>query len=299
MKSRIDLYGILLHQFLSGRKITFTLDTLHFRQQSSEQFTQLSIVINHHVCLAIPLFQFNHVIDLSFFIYPFGNQLTVAHMGFFDILALLDPNQLCHQAIHYIFIVFGLISLCIRHKSEFHQLGISEIVQTEKIGTRLFQSRTVGLQSIRIGIGKQFTGTMSQAFMQIGMQIVGDESVFLQSFALLIAPDKFLIETISLRSFVICLSDILDRNGFRTMIAANPVGIRQVDANRSCRIAITSQHGNRNYFGTDSFYFFFLKPFIYRRMIFEPLRIIADHFCSLRCLLIDKVHGRLPAGFHS
>ena len=54
-----------------------------------------------------------------------------------------DPDQLCHQAIHYIFIVFSLISLCIRHKSEFHQLGISEIVQTEKIGTRLFQSRTV------------------------------------------------------------------------------------------------------------------------------------------------------------
>ena len=131
------------------------------------------------------------------------------------------------------------------------------------------------------------------------MQIVGDESVFLQSFALLIAPDKFIIKTISLRSFVICLSDILDRNGFRTMIAANPVGIRQVDANRSCRIAITSQHRYRDYLSTDSFHLLLLETLIYRRMILKPLRIITDDFRTLSRLLIRKVHGRLPAGFHS
>ena len=134
--------------------------------------------------------------------------------------------------------------------------------------------------------------------MQIGMQIIGDKSVFLQSLALLVAPDKFFIEAIALRSSVVCLGDILDRNGFRTMIASDPVGIRQVYADRGCRIAIASQHGNRNHFGTDSFYLFFLKPFIYRRMIFEPLCIVADHFRPLRRLLVYKVHGRFPACFH-
>ena len=83
------------------------------------------------------------------------------------------------------------------------------------------------------------------------------------------------------------------------MVAANPIRIRQIDADRRCRITIASQHGYGDHFGTHPFYLFLLEAFVDRRMIFKPLRIIADNLRALGRILIDKVYGRLPAGFHT
>ena len=83
------------------------------------------------------------------------------------------------------------------------------------------------------------------------------------------------------------------------MIPTNPIRIWQIDTDRGSRIAITSQHRYRDYLSANSFHLLFLETLIYRRMILKPLRIITDDFCTLSRLLIRKIHGRLPACFHS
>ena len=131
------------------------------------------------------------------------------------------------------------------------------------------------------------------------MQVVGNETVLLDPFAFRIVDHKLFLESVSFRRFVVGLRDILDRHRLGAVVLAYPVRIRQVDADRRCRVTVASKHCHGDHFRGDTFYFFFLKTLVHRRMVLEPLRVFADDFCTLRRFPIDEVRNRLPACFHA
>ena len=64
-------------------------------------------------------------------------------MGFFYIVTRLDTYKLCHQTIHQIGVVLSLISIRTWSKPQFHQLRVGHVVESEQVGARFFDSRTI------------------------------------------------------------------------------------------------------------------------------------------------------------
>ena len=157
MQYRIDLYGIRFNQLTGCLIISLALDALNFGQQFTKQHTQLSIIVNTHVSFSVTVHHFHHMLCLSMFQCPASYQLTVAHMCLFYRTPGLYTYQLRHQAVHHVRIIFSLISLSIRHKSQFYHFSVGQIVKTEQIGTCFFNRRTMRFQSIRIYSRKQFS----------------------------------------------------------------------------------------------------------------------------------------------
>ena len=212
MQSRINLHGIIFNQCTGTFKITGRFDSLNFSQQFTEQLTDFLIIIDYDIGLSVLLHHFDHFVGSSFFKYPAGNQLTVAHMSFFDIISRFDTYKLCHQTIHQESIIFSFISLCIRNKFQFYQFRVSHVVQSEQVGTCFFNSRTIRFQSVRVYSRKQFTRTMSQTFVQVCMKFTCQVAILVDPLSLFVIADKLFIEPVTVGSFIISICDIADSN---------------------------------------------------------------------------------------
>ena len=70
---------------------------------------------------------------------PFGDELAVAHVCLLNIVAKFDAVELSHKTIQHILVIFRLISIGVIKDSELLQLGISEVIQGEKVGTSLLE----------------------------------------------------------------------------------------------------------------------------------------------------------------
>ena len=90
-----------------------------------------------------------------------GDERTVAHVGFLNLVTGLDAYQLRHQAIHDIGIVLGLISLGIGQESQVDEFLVSHVIQSKEVCTRLLDGVAIGLEGIGIGVGQELTGAMS------------------------------------------------------------------------------------------------------------------------------------------
>ena len=131
------------------------------------------------------------------------------------------------------------------------------------------------------------------------MQFVCQVCIFIDIVQLCLAVNKFLIKAIAMSSLIIRISNVADGNRLGTMLATNPVGIRQIDTNSRRRIKVSCKNSRSNHFSRHTFHFLFLKLLINRRVVFKPLRIGTDNLCTMSCLQIFKVDQRLPAGFHT
>ena len=112
MKRLIHLHRVGLDHLFSGRIIAFGGDALDFRKQFAVEAAQSFVVIDLQVVLAVPLD------DLHFFVrcvseHPVGDELTVPHMCFFDILTFLDADELGNGAVHNLMIVAGFVGIVI------------------------------------------------------------------------------------------------------------------------------------------------------------------------------------------
>ena len=279
--------------------VTGGLDTLYLGKQPAKQVTHFLIIVYHDVRLPILLYQFHNLLRRTFLVHPAGYELTVAHMGFFYIVTRLDTYKLCHQTIHQIGVVLSLISIRTWSKPQFHQLRVGHVVESEQVGARFFDSRTICLQRIRVHTREQFTGTMSQTFMQVSMQFICHICVLINQLKLCITVHKLLIEPVAMSCLIISICNVTDCNGFRTMMATYPVGIGQVDADSSCRIQVTGQNSRRDYLGRHPFHFLLLELSVYRRMVLKPLCIAAYQLCTLGSFQIFKIHQRFPACLHA
>ncbi len=154
-------------------------------------------------------------------------------MCFLDILARLDAHELGHETVEDIFVVFGLIGIWIVKQTKFEQFRIGKIVESKEIGAGFFKSRAVSLESIGVNTGEQTARGMSKTFVKVCVEIVGDEEIFVHEVGCLLVNHKFLVESVAVRSLVVGLSDVFKRHRFRTVGGTNPVGIGEIDADRS------------------------------------------------------------------
>ena len=170
-------------------------------------------------------------------------------MCLFHVVSRFDTHKLCHQAVHQIGIELGLVGICTRSQPQFHQFRIGHIIQSEQVGTRLFDSRAVSLQRVGVYARKQFAGTMSQTLMQVGMQFIGRIGIFIYQLQFGIAIYKLFVEAVAMGRLVVSIRYIANRYGFGAVMAADPVGIGQVDTDSRRRIEVARQNSGSDYLG--------------------------------------------------
>ena len=78
------------------------------------------------------------------------------------------------------------------------------------------------------------------------------------------------------------------------MLTTDPVCVRKIDSDRSCRIAVTCKDSNIDDLSSNTLYLSFLETRVNRRIILEPLSIVADEFGSLRCFVVLEIHEAFP-----
>lgn len=100
-----------------------------------------------------------------------------------DILARLDTCELRHHTVHDIPGIFRICHIQRRDQPQFDHFRIAQVVEPEKIGTGLLERRGIVLQLTALHTRRQLPGTVSQTFMQVGMQIVGQLAVLVDTFA--------------------------------------------------------------------------------------------------------------------
>ena len=140
---------------------------------------------------------------------------------------------------------------------------------------------------------------MSQAFMQVGMQIVTDIAILLYQRERSLVDDKLFFEATTMSCLIVSIGNIRNSDALRTMLSTNPVSIGQVDADSCRRIFVATQHGCTNGIGGDTLYMGFTETRVDGRMVFEPLSILADGLRTLGSLQILILHNTLPRTFQS
>ena len=140
MKFWIDIYCICFNKSLSCFEVTFRLDALDLSKEVTEETAKCLEVVYYNICLAITYLLLDNIVCKTLLIAPVSDELTVLHMSLSILLTKLDTSELSKHTIAYKALILCLISLHIRKDSELHELWISKIIKTEKIGTCLFQS---------------------------------------------------------------------------------------------------------------------------------------------------------------
>ena len=193
----------------------------------------------------------------------------------------------------------SLISLIIRSQSQLYQFVISNIIQAKQISTSLLDCIAISLESIRVNTRKQLTTAMSQTFMQVGMQVIRHITISVDEIKSFLINNKFIQESIAMRSLIVCFSQISYRHTLAAMSLANPVSIRKIDTDGRSRIFITPQHGSTDNMSRHTFHLSLLELRSYRRMVLKPLRILADSLSTSGCLHIFKFNKTFPGSFQS
>ena len=99
--------------------------------------------------------------------------------------------------------------------------------------------------------------------------------------------------------FVVSIRDITDRNTLASILYADPICIRKINANSSGRILVTTQHGSTDSVGSDALYLFLTETRVNGRMILKPLGVLTDCLCTFRCLQIFIFHKSFPRTFQA
>ena len=137
VQSRIHLDGILLNDSLGGRIVALRGYALNLGKQFAVQAAQTFVIVDLQIMLTLTLHN-SYLAVGGVVIYPTGYQLAVAHVCFLDVFARLDTYELCHQAVHHLLVVAGFVGLVVRQQTQFNEFGVSKVVESEQVGTRLF-----------------------------------------------------------------------------------------------------------------------------------------------------------------
>ena len=196
--------------------------------------------------------------------YPPCYQRTVAHVGFLYLVAFLDADGLGEQAVHQITVILSLVCLIIRSQTQFYQFMVGNIIESEKVGSRLFYRTAIRLQGIRIGTRQELSATMSQTLMQVGMQIIGNILVLIHQTDGFLIDNEFIAEAIALSSLVVCLGQITDGHTLRTIFLTDPVGIRKIDTDGRSWILFATQHCCTDDIGSNALHLRLAETWVYR-----------------------------------
>ncbi len=273
MKFRIYFHSIFIDESLATFVVALALDALHFREQLANQLAHLGIVVDLYVGLAVFLNELHHLILLSLLENPGCDELTVAHVSLLNVLTRFDAVELGHEAIKHILVVFCLVSLGIVKDAEFLKFRICEVIEREKVGACLLKSRAVFLERIGIDTRHQLTGSVTKTLVEVGVKHIGDIEIVFKQLTGRRVDHELLIETVAVRCHVVGLGDILDCHRLRTVLSANPVGVRKVDTDSCAREGIACEHRSVDNLGRHTLHFRFAIFRIDRRVIFKPLSV--------------------------
>ena len=226
MKRGVDFHSIGLHQPTGSLIIALALDTLHLCQQSGYQPAQLLIVGNLHIRLSFALHQLDGITVL---VAPMGNEGTITHVGLFYLMTRCDTYQLGHQTVHHIGVILRFIRFLIRRQTQFHQFVIRHVIESKQIGTGFLNGVAISLQAVGIHTRQQLSATVSQTFVQVGMQVVAHVTIFLYQLERSFVNHKLLLKTTSLCRLVISIGNVADGNTLRAITGTYPVSIGQID----------------------------------------------------------------------
>ncbi len=148
MERGVDFNGIFLNHCASGFVVACGAYALYFGQEFAEESAEGFVVVDFDECLAVAVHEFDNVVVLTVLVCPFGDELAVAHMGFFNFLARLDALQLGEHAVEDIFVVFGLVCVGIVEQPYFEHFGVCEVVEREEVGACFLDSGTVLLEGV-------------------------------------------------------------------------------------------------------------------------------------------------------
>ena len=83
------------------------------------------------------------------------------------------------------------------------------------------------------------------------------------------------------------------------MTGSYPVGIRQVDAYRTRRIFLSSEHNGLHDCCRYAFHFGLLEAWVNGTVLLKPLCVAADGSRALCCHLVFQFHNALPRGLET
>ncbi len=174
------------------------------------------------------------------------------------------------------------------------ELRVAQVVEAEEVGARLFERRGIVLQLTALHARCQLARTVSETFVQVGVEIVADLAVFVDALAVFGAQHELLLEAVAVRRAVVGVSDVVDGHRFRTVLLADPIGVGQIDTDRCRRITVAAQHRCRNHLGRDALDDLFLVGGVDGRVVFEPLGVLGDNLRTMTGLLVHEIDQRLP-----
>ena len=117
MQFGVDFYTVSFDELFPGFVISGRFDTLYFGEQFPYKRTHFLIIVDDDISFSVAFSQFEYFIICSFFQNPAGDELTVAHVRFFDVFPRCDAGKLGHQSVHHISVIFGFVCFCIGNKS--------------------------------------------------------------------------------------------------------------------------------------------------------------------------------------
>ena len=296
MQLGIDVDGVFLDQCLAGLIVAFRLDALDLGEKFAEKAAKFLKVVDHKIGLAVAHLLLDHVVGPAVLVAPVGDELAVLHVGFGIGLAQLDAAELRHDAVADVAHISCLVGLRAVEQAEFHQFRIGHVVEAEEVGTGFLERGGEFFQGVGRRAGQQLAGTVSEAFVKVGVQVVGDVAVFLAEVDFGLIPGKFRENALGalLRSERVGVGDVGNGHGFGPVLLADPVGVGQIDADGRGGIVVTGDDGHVDDLGRYAFDFFLLEAGIDRRVVLEPLGVAADEFRPFRSLAVAIVHDAFP-----
>ena len=97
------------------------------------------------------------------------------------------------------------------------------------------------LKCVGVNAGEQTARSVAQTFVEVGVEIIGNEAIFLHQVAGGLVNNELFGEAVAASGDVVGLGNVFEGNGLGAVGRANPVGVGQVDADGGCGIGVACQ----------------------------------------------------------
>ena len=149
-------------------------------------------------------------------------------------------------------------------------------------------------KGIGIHARQELSRTVSQAFVQVGVQVVQLMRVEVYHLHHLGIGDELLAESVALSRLVVGLGEIAYGDALATVNRTHPVAIGQVDAYGRTGIEVATQDGSLHHAGGDTLALLLLEARVHRAVVLEPLCILAEYLGAACCLAVQYIYISLP-----
>ena len=218
-------------------------------------------------------------------------------MGFLDLCAGGDACELGHQTVHHVGVVVGLVCLRRVEQSQFEQLGVGYEVEAEEVGTCLLDGRPVCLERVGVCARHQAAGAVAEAFVQVGVQLVGHVAVGFDAGKLRFVDDKLFQQPAACCGAGVGVGDVAYGDRLGAVGGTYPVGVGQVDAYCGGGVEVSAEDCRVDDFRAHALDDGFPELRVNGRVVLKPLGVAADCLGAGGGGGVFVIDQRFPAGF--